>query len=91
MGFIHCYLNLMPRKAILDAPGALHHIIVKGIERSAIFWDDTDRDNLLNRLAGILRDSQTCCFAWSLMSNHYLGNDICSVKFYCLNLMAILC
>ena len=29
----------MPRKARIDAPGALHHIIVRGIERKAIFKD----------------------------------------------------
>ena len=29
----------MPRKARIDAPGALHHIIIRGIERKAIFKD----------------------------------------------------
>jgi putative transposase len=61
----------MPRKARLDAPGALHHIIVRGIERRKIFRDDSDRDYFLNRLGGVLLDSQTRCFAWSLMSNHF--------------------
>ena len=27
----------MLRKARIDAPGALHHIIIQGIERKAIF------------------------------------------------------
>jgi len=35
----------MPRNAGIDAPGALHHIIVRGIERKKIFKDDTDRIN----------------------------------------------
>jgi len=61
----------MPRKARLDAPGALHHIIVRGIERRKIFRDDSDRDNFLNRIGGILRDSQIRCFAWALMPNHF--------------------
>jgi REP element-mobilizing transposase RayT len=39
----------MPRKARIDAPGALHHIIVRGIERRKIFYDDDDRDNFLER------------------------------------------
>jgi hypothetical protein len=30
----------MPRLARLDAPGVLHHIIIRGIERRAIFKDD---------------------------------------------------
>jgi len=35
----------MPRRSRIDAPGALHHIIVRGIERKTIFKDDADRDN----------------------------------------------
>ena len=35
----------MPRNARIDAPGALHHVIVRGIERRKIFNDDVDRDN----------------------------------------------
>jgi hypothetical protein len=34
----------MPRKARIDAPGALHHIIVKGIDRRKIFFDDSVGD-----------------------------------------------
>lgn len=60
----------MPRKARIDAPGALHHIIVRGIERRKIFYDDNDRDNFLNRLGMILVDTKTSCFAWALIPNH---------------------
>ncbi len=61
----------MPRKARIDAPGALHHIIVRGIERRKIFRDDSDRDNFLDRLGMILEDTQTRCFAWALIPNHF--------------------
>ena len=47
----------MPRKARLDAPGALHHIVVRGIERRKVFYDDTDRDDFLERLSAILGES----------------------------------
>jgi REP-associated tyrosine transposase len=60
----------MPRKARIDAPGALHHIIVRGIERKAIFKDRTDRVNFLKRLGTILSETQTPCYAWVLMRNH---------------------
>ena len=40
----------MPRKARVDALGALHHIIVRGIERARIFKVDTDRNDFLNRI-----------------------------------------
>jgi hypothetical protein len=43
----------MPRKARIDAPGALHRIIVRGIERRRIFSDDQDRNNFIGRLADI--------------------------------------
>jgi len=60
----------MPRKARIDALGALHHIIIRGIEGKNIFQDDVDRDNFLNRLGNILIDTSTYCFAWALMPNH---------------------
>jgi REP element-mobilizing transposase RayT len=60
----------MPRKARKDAPGALHHIICRGIERKKIFTDDIDRNNFIDRLGNILTETQTPCFAWALMSNH---------------------
>ena len=60
----------MPRQARIDAPGALHHIIARGIERSSIFEDDADRDNFISRLGNILSDTQTTCYAWALIPNH---------------------
>jgi len=60
----------MPRKARIDAAGALHHIIVRGIERRKIFWDDADRDAFVNRLGQVLKETQTDCFAWALIPNH---------------------
>jgi hypothetical protein len=62
----------MPRKARIDAPEALQHIIVMGIHRRKIFFDDADRDGFLDRLGGILSDSKTACFAWAPMTNHLL-------------------
>jgi len=60
----------MPRKSRIDAPGALHHIIVRGINRKKIFFDDPDRDDFLDRLGDILSDTKTPCFAWAFMTNH---------------------
>jgi putative transposase len=60
----------MPRQARIDMPGALHHLIVRGIERRIIFHDDLDRDDFLNRLGKVLADSQTACYAWAFMPNH---------------------
>ena len=61
----------MPRKSRIDAPGALHHIICRGIERQRIFQDDRDRDNFLQRLSAIVIETGTACFAWALIPNHF--------------------
>jgi putative transposase len=37
----------MPRQARLDAPGPLHHVIIRGIERSLIFKDNQDRQDFI--------------------------------------------
>ena len=60
----------MPRKARIDAPGALHHVMVRGIERKAIFKDRYDRTNFVKRLDTILSETETPCYAWVLMHNH---------------------
>ena len=51
----------MPRRSIIDAPGALQHIIARGINRQRIFKDDADRDIFLDRLGNILSETQTDC------------------------------
>jgi len=60
----------MPRLARLDAPGVLHHVIIRGIERRNIFEDNKDRDNLWKRLGELLPATKTSCYAWAMLSNH---------------------
>jgi hypothetical protein len=43
----------MPCQSRIDAPGALHHIIARGIGRRHILKDDQDRDQFVDRLAKI--------------------------------------
>ena len=59
----------MPRGPGLDFAGALHHVIVRGIERRRIFRGDADRWLFLNRLADWV-DSRAGLYAWALMPNH---------------------
>lgn len=61
----------MPRQPRLDAPGALHHVIGRGIERTQIFQDDTDREDFVARLGDLCRDGQLAVYAWALMPNHF--------------------
>lgn len=51
-------------------PGPFYHIIIRGIERKAIFRDNKDRNNFLDRLGNILNQTSTPCYAWSLLTNH---------------------
>lgn len=60
----------MPRQARLDAPGTLHHIIVRGIEKRQIVDDDDDRATFVHRLGDLSIETRTRIFAWALMTNH---------------------
>ncbi len=60
----------MPRQARLDIPGALHHIMVRGINRSLIYLDHPDRQRFLDRLAHEVKEGKCSVFAWVLMENH---------------------
>ena len=61
----------MPRKARIDAPGALQHIICRGIERRKIFKDDADRNHFVARLGRVISETQTPCYSWALIDNHF--------------------
>ena len=61
----------MPRQSRLDAPGALHHIIFRGIERRNIFADDRDQCDFLDRLGAIVEEANTGCYAWTLIPDHF--------------------
>jgi len=60
----------MPRRARIDYEGALHHVMVRGLERREIFQDDQDRESFLNRLEIALEQTAAKCHAFALMPNH---------------------
>ena len=60
----------MPRTARLDAPGVLHHVMIRGIERRKIFRNNNDREDFIKRLEVLCPSTQTSCYAWAFMSNH---------------------
>ena len=60
----------MPRTARLDAPGVLHHVMIRGIERRDIFRNNEDREDFIERLKVLCPKTQTSCYGWALMSNH---------------------
>lgn len=61
----------MPRKARIDAPGALHHIMARGIEGRLIFQNNSDREDFIERLGYLIKDTETRCLAWALIPNHF--------------------
>lgn len=60
----------MPRQARLDAPGVLHHVMIRGIERRKIFLNQRDREDFLERLSKLLPQTETSCYAWVFIPNH---------------------
>jgi REP element-mobilizing transposase RayT len=45
--------------------------MARGIERTKIFRDDKDRKSFLERFADVLESTQTQCYAWALIPNHF--------------------
>jgi len=61
----------MPRLARLDAPGVLHHIMGRGIERKRIFTSDKDRKDFIARLSILGQEGALEVYAWALLPNHF--------------------
>jgi len=62
----------MPRQARLDAPGTLHHIMIRGIDGTQIFRDNQDKENFLSRVGLLVDEIGAKVLAWTLMDNHVL-------------------
>ena len=60
----------MPRQPRLDAPGVLHHVMVRGLERRAIFPDDTDHAAFVARVAALATAGAWTVYAWALVGTH---------------------
>ena len=68
----------MPRLARLDAPGILHHVMGRGIERRQIFLNDIDRNDFIDRVSALVKDDAIEIYAWVLMPNHF--HLLCKTK-----------
>jgi hypothetical protein len=54
----------MPRQARLDAPDVLQHVMVRGIERTLIFRNTTDRADFVARVAALAERGAWSVLAW---------------------------
>jgi len=61
----------MRRGPRLDAPGALHHVMARGLERRVIFRDERDRRDFIDRLAALAAARAVAVYAWALLPNHF--------------------
>ena len=55
----------MPRQPRLDAPGALHHVIGRGIDEIKISSNRKDREDFLERLADLCEADALSVYAWA--------------------------
>lgn len=61
----------MPRKARLDVPGCLYHVISRGNERRKIFLEESDYEDFTARFRELLSAVGAKCLGWCLMPNHF--------------------
>jgi putative transposase len=60
----------MPRRARLDAPGTLHHVMIRGINKRKFVNNVADRKNFVKRLGELAAGTKTSIYAWALMTHH---------------------
>jgi putative transposase len=60
----------MPRRPRLVLPGVPIHLVQRGVDRQACFFDDADRHVYLDDLAEIAADVGCAIHAYFLMTNH---------------------
>jgi putative transposase len=61
----------MPRKARVEFPGAVYHLLDRGDHREPIVRDDVDRRLFLKTLGQVCGRTGWRVHAWVLMTNHY--------------------
>jgi len=61
----------MPRGGRVDAAGAVHHVMGRGLDRREIFLSLADYQHFVERLGRVLTQGGARCVAWALMPNHY--------------------
>ena len=61
----------MHRQSRLDTPGALHHVMGRGIDGIKIFRNKNDHEDFLSRLEHLCEKKTLSIYAWALMDNHF--------------------
>ena len=58
------YVFLSPRKALITAPGAVHHVMSRGIDGRPLFRGDEDRRGFLSYLEHNIVKSGYSLYVW---------------------------
>jgi hypothetical protein len=53
----------------MDAPGVIHHVIIRGVKKRESFQDQADREDFTSRLEDLIPETRTRCYAWVLVSD----------------------
>ena len=61
----------MGRKPRIYFPGAFYHVINRGNQRSKIYWDTADYEQMLRKLQEASERYQLLAHAYCLMPNHF--------------------
>src|SRR5436309_422779 len=61
----------MPRPARIEFPGAIYHVMSRGVARTSTFLDDSEYLRFLCRLGMIVRKGILVVHAYCLMPNHF--------------------
>ena len=60
----------MPRQARQTSKFGLYHVMLRGIDRTQLFYDDDDRIAFMERLVRYKEECEFSLLAWCLMANH---------------------
>jgi len=63
----------MPRQPKLDTPGALHHVMGRGINGLKIFGDKKDCEDFLDHLRDLCEREALSIYAWVLWANTFIS------------------
>jgi len=55
----------------IEFPGALYHVMSRGVGGSATFWDDDDRIRFLDGIGTLIEEGVLLVHAFCLMTNHF--------------------
>ena len=61
----------MPRRARIDYPGLIHHVMARTYRPHGLFLDDDDRQVFVSIFKKKILETNGRCYAWVLMDSHY--------------------